>query len=62
MVSVESNQHIFVSCLDGIDTEVVVCKIPWFLLAFEAEQNGCTTPKISFFMTCLFCVQFKMNL
>ena len=65
MVSVESNQRIFffcLSCLDGIDFEVAVCTIPWLLLAFEAEQNGRTTLKVSFFMTCLLCVQFKMNL
>ena len=61
-LSVESNQRIFVSCLDGIDTEVAVCTILRLLVAFEAEQNGCTTPKISFVMTWLFCVQFKMNL
>ena len=60
LVSVESNQRIFfgLSCLDGIDIEVAVCTIPWLLLAFEAEQNGRTTLKISFFMTWLLCVQF----
>ena len=64
LVSVESNQRIFfcLSCLDGIDIEVAVCTIPWLLLAFEAEQNGRTTLKISFVMTWLLCVQFKMNL
>ena len=50
------------SCQDGIDTEVAVCTIPRLLLAFDAEQNGCTTLKISFVMTWLLCVQFKMNL
>ena len=72
LVSVESNQRIFffffffffvcLNCLDGIDTEVAVCTIPWLLLAFEAEQNGRTTLKISFVMTWLLFVQFKMNL
>ena len=57
LVSVESNQRIyFVSCLDGIDTEVAVCTITWLLLAFEAEQNGRTTLKISFVMTWLLCI------
>ena len=64
LVSVESNQRIFfcLNCLDGIDTEVAVCTISWLLLAFEAEQNGRTTLKISFVMTWVLCVQFKMNL
>ena len=63
LVSVESNQRIFcLSCLDGIDTEVAVCTVPRLLLAFEVEQNGRTTLKISFVMTWLLCVQFKMNL
>ena len=55
-------KRIFVSCMDGIDTEVAVCPIPWLLLAFEAEQNGCTTPKIGFVTIWLFCVHFKTNL
>ena len=39
-----------------------MCTIPLLLLAFEAEQNGRTTLKISFVMSWLLCVQFKMNL
>ena len=57
-----SNQRIFVSYLDDIDTEVAGYTIPWLLLAFEAEQNGYKTPKIGFVMTWLLCLQFKMNL
>ena len=51
----------FVTCLDGIDTEVAVCTILSFLHASEAEQNGCTTPMLGFVMTWLFCVQFKRS-
>ena len=47
-------------CLDGIDTEVAVCTIPCLLQAFEAEQNGRTTLKISFVMTSTVIFNFQI--